>query len=163
AVPPLRHDANWSSSSRRCEMKSRLVFVMGILLSSVLGGGPLAQTSTPQTIKVQGYLSQNSGGTVTPVTGNVALILALFDADVGGTLVASVGPVSVSVTNGLYEVDVPFASTNFNGPDRYIEVSVNGQTLAPRMKLASAPFAFTAETLDGLDASAFAKAGDVSA
>ena len=54
-------------------MNSRPMIVLSILLSSLLGKSLLAQSSTPQTIKVQGYLSQNIGGTVTPVTGSVPI------------------------------------------------------------------------------------------
>jgi hypothetical protein len=80
-----------------------------------------------------------------------------YDADPGGVLIRSVGPVSVDVTNGLYEADLPFMASDFGAPNRYVEVSVNGQTLAPRLRLASAPFAYITQSLNGFGSDDFVK------
>ena len=69
-----------------------------------------AQASTPQAIKVQGYLTQSG----TPVNGSVSMGFALFDADFpGGTNLGTVAPQSVTVANGIYELELPFGATLF--------------------------------------------------
>src|SRR5262245_17020947 len=142
--------------------RDRLAVIAFVLLPVVIGLAT-AQTSTPQLIKLQGFLSQNNGGNVTPVNGPATMTFSLYDADPGGALVASVGPTIVDVVNGLYEVDLPFAPSSFVGSSRFIELNVGGQVLAPRLQLSTAPFAYVADTLDGLDAADFAKPADVSA
>jgi len=89
------------------------------------------------------------------------MTFALYDADVGGNLIGTIGPLTVDVTNGLYDVDVPFPTSTFSAANRYVEIVVNSQTLAPRLHLGSAPFAYVADTLDGLDSTAFAKPIDI--
>jgi hypothetical protein len=117
-----------------------------------------AQASTPQAIKVQGYLTQSGA----PVNGPVTMEFTLYDADFpGGTNLGAIAPQSVTVSNGIYEIDLPFQASLFAGASRYLEITVNDQILTPRMHLASAPFAYQADTLDGFEGSAFVKkAGD---
>ncbi|MBZ5639921.1 MAG: hypothetical protein LAO51_14335 [Acidobacteriia bacterium] len=118
----------------------------------------LAQASTPQAIKVQGYLTQSG----TPVNGTVTMGFALYDADFpGGTNLGALLPQSVTVANGIYEVELAFQASLFTGSSRYLEITVNGETLTPRIHLASTPFAYQAEKLDGFEGADFVKkAGD---
>ena len=79
--------------------------------------------------------------------------------------------VPLSVTNGIFNVllgdttqsgmSAPLAPAVFNAPDRAVRVwfddGVHGfQQLSPDAPLASVPFAFNAQTLNGLESSAFA-------
>jgi len=112
----------------------------------------VAPAQVPQTIKVQGFLNQNGS----PANDTFTMSFTLYDAQFpGGVVVASVAPQSVSVTNGLYEVDLPLASSAFTGSSRYLEIAVNGEVLTPRMQMASAPFAYQADRLNGFEAADF--------
>ena len=108
--------------------------------------GPLFAQSTPQVIKLQGSLIQSGVG---PVTGNVTMTLTLHDAPAGGLPLATVGPLIVAVSNGLYAVELPFPASVFGGANRYVEITVNGEMLTPRIQLGSSAFAYVAETVDG--------------
>ena len=108
--------------------------------------------ATPQQIKIQGYLSDIGGGPAVPANGSHMMTFELYDAALGGALKASVGPIQVPVTGGIYSAELPFTETAFDGTDRYIEITVNGETLLPRVRLVSLPFAYVADKLDGLDA-----------
>jgi len=120
-----------------------------------------AQTSTPQVIKVHGFLSDSTGGSSVPADGTYAMTFTLYDAELGGLPVATAGPLSVSVTAGVYSVDLPFSAPEFSAAERWIEIRVGGEILSPRLRVVSGPFAYVAEKLDGMDASEFVlKAGD---
>lgn len=138
----------------------RLRLVCFVASVFVLGSMDLTfgQTSTPSAMHVQGYLTD--GGT--PINGVVSMQLTIFDAQFpGGTALATAGPLNVTVTDGVYDLEVPFDASAFTAPNRFLETVVNGQVLTPRMRVASAPYAFVADTLDGFDASAFVRrAGD---
>jgi hypothetical protein len=53
------------------------------------------------------------------------------------------------VTEGLYDLEVPFGSALFTGPDRFLEVRVAGEILTPRLHLTSVPFALASGSVDG--------------
>jgi hypothetical protein len=119
-----------------------------------------AQVSAPQLVKMQGYLTNQSG---TPQTGTFTMTFTLYDSQFpGGTSVATVGPLSVPVSSGLYDVDLSLPSSAFTGsPTRYLEVTVNGEVQTPRIQMASAPFCYQADKLDGFEGSELVKkAGD---
>jgi hypothetical protein len=73
---------------------------------------------------------------------------ALFDALTGGMqLGATLTNLNVSVSNGLFTVQLNFGSNPFTGADRYLEIGVKHladasyTTLSPRQQLTAAPFA----------------------
>ncbi len=121
-----------------------------------------AQDSVPHLIKVQGYLSDSSGGTMTPADGLFGMRFMICDALDSGTCGSSID-LSVPVSGGLYEVSLPFPPSEFDGPDRFIEITVNGEILVPRIRLGSAPFAYNAGRLDGMDGAELDQAVDVAA
>ena len=41
-----------------------------------------------------------------------SMIFDLYDAELGGLLIASVGPLAVDVADGLYSVDLPLVSAS---------------------------------------------------
>ncbi|HKQ98817.1 MAG TPA: hypothetical protein VJV75_13145 [Candidatus Polarisedimenticolia bacterium] len=105
---------------------------------------PEARAAAPASIRVQGYVSDRSGGPPVPANGVFAMGFSLFDALQAGSLVASAGPLQVTVQNGLYNAEVPFPATAFAGPSLFLEVTINGEILAPRIPVVSVPFAYVA-------------------
>jgi hypothetical protein len=120
-----------------------------------------AQVSTPQAVRIQGFLNQ--GGA--PASGTVTMDFRLWDSQFpGGTIVAAPGPQSVVVSGGVYDVELPLLASDFSDPERYLEVIVNGEVLTPRMRMTSTPFAYDADRLDGFEGADFVrKTGDVMA
>jgi len=112
-----------------------------LVLTLVFVGVVVAQSEVPQIIKIQGFLADDNGD---PVNGTVTMILDLYDAPTGGTLVRRVGPLLVQVDDGVYSADLDLVSDDFAGADRFVEHIVNGEKLLPRSRIASAPFAFRA-------------------
>jgi len=131
--------------------------IMIAVLLTILVGIPALASSTPQSTKMQGYLSDTSGGTPVPADGSYTMQFDLYDDEFAGLLIASSGAMAVQVSAGLYEVDLPFAAADFGASSRYIEITVATETLSPRVKVSSAPFAYVAEKLDGMDSTEFAE------
>jgi hypothetical protein len=98
----------------------------------------------------------------TPVEGPVDLHVAVFDAPTAGTLVweethagvvASRGLVYASL-GGVDPVNNGIDASVFSGAPMFIELTVDGDVLSPRIPVASVPYAVkagVAESLEGFD------------
>jgi len=105
----------------------------------------------PRMLNYQGYLTDTLGNPIT--NPSVSMIFAIFDAVSSGTQKWTETQSTVSVNKGIFSVllgsvtpvpdSVFAASTN-----RWLELSVAGQTLAPRTRIVSVPFAYTATYSD---------------
>lgn len=71
--------------------------------------------------------------------GTFTAIFTLWDAEAGGS---QVGPTNIReglvVADGLLTAQLDFGADVFNGA-RWLEISIDGQTLSPRQKLTAAP------------------------
>jgi hypothetical protein len=114
--------------------------ILGLIAWGVVIG------DVPQSIKLQGYLTGSSG---TPANGSVSMTFDLYDAPVAGTFVDRFGPVLVAVHAGVYDVELSFAASDFAGANRFLEITVNGEVLAPRTRLTSVPYALTGSSSGG--------------
>ncbi|MCS6918168.1 MAG: hypothetical protein NZM28_00185 [Fimbriimonadales bacterium] len=112
--------------------------------SAILALSIVASLSA-QVFTYQGFLRQNN----LPVNGTVSMTFRLYTASTGGTLLGTVGPVSVVVSNGLFTRELDFGSV-WNGDARWLEIQVGSQTLSPRVRINPAPYAITASSALGL-------------
>ena len=139
-----------------------LVTALLALTTSVWARPLLEVANTPgpnaTTVNYQGRLADAAG---TPLSGDYAMAFALWDAPSGGDLVW--GPEShdaVPVSEGLFNVGLGSLTpggipTSAWGGDRYLEITVGGETLTPRELIRSVPVAGMALTVpDGAIASA---------
>ncbi len=121
-------------------VRSRVAAV-ALLLLVVAGQRAQALSSA---FTYQGQLRQSG----VLVNGNCDSQFALFDAVTGGSQVGSTQTVSpVSVSNGLFTVQLDFGNEAFVDDDRWLEISVRCPTgvgayitLAPRQQLTGAPY-----------------------
>ena len=121
------------------------------------GGAPAAAPSVPTVISYQGRLTDP--GTGQPMAdGSYNMRFRIYDAATGGALLwqepAAADPAaSVPVTGGVFTVllgsSVALDASVFAGGSAYLEVEVNGETLAPRQQIGAVAYALVAETLDG--------------
>ncbi len=132
-----------------------------LVLLLLISAATAAQT--PQTVRVEGFLSDLSGGSGVPANGMFSMRFDLYDADLAGSLVVGVGPLSVEAVDGLYSVDLPFTAADFDGSERFLEITVEGEILNPRIRFVSQPFAYVADKLDGFDASDLDESAEVAA
>lgn len=114
-----------------------------MIAAITLGACCLLTTTTlgqSSSLTYQGQLKQAG----VPFTGTVSLDFALWDADVGGTLVA--GPLNhadTQVTNGLFNVLMDFPPDVFTGARLWLEVVVDGVPLTPRQEMTPVPYALS--------------------
>jgi len=102
------------------------------------------------TVNYQGRLADQSGN---PQTDSFGMTFAIWDAVTGGSIVW--GPEShdaVPVTEGLFNVGLGSKTSggipaNIWDGDRYLEITVRGETLSPRELIRSVPIAGMAITV----------------
>jgi len=108
-----------------------------ILLASV-------STAIPYLISLDGYLTDSSGQAL---TGNYQLVFTLYDAETGGNKLWTETHASLTVTSG--NLNALLGSVNvLNIPfdqEYWLEVQIESETLSPRYRIASSPYAYAAE------------------
>jgi hypothetical protein len=118
--------------------------------------GAFAQTPVGGAFTYQGQLKDQGQ----PATGPHNMQFRLYEADAGGTPLATYppsGPTAVTVQDGLFTAIIDFGTAVFNGERRWLEVVVDGVTLAPRQELTAAPYALYA--LNGPGGGSYWQAG----
>ena len=137
-----------------------------LAMAALLAGGvprASAQSSPPELIPYQGTLLNQRGS---PLTGEFPMTFAFYDADVDGVRLFSDTHNPVGVSEGLYTVllgsgDLAAGSETdlrnvFRRHDEvYLEVVIDGQPLAPRVRIASQGYALNAGSLGGRAADEF--------
>ena len=110
-----------------------------LLAVAVLSSVALAQ-NVPQQISLSARLA-NAG---TPLTGSHTLLFKLFDTPTGGGEMWSESALATA-DNGLVALTLgaqsPLTPLVFDGRPLFVEVSVDGQVLAPRLPVVSVPYA----------------------
>lgn len=104
-----------------------------------------AQTPLGSAFTYQGRLGQSGA----PANGSFPMAFTLWDAAAAGTQVGPTltfngqggNPPTVVVLNGVFTVALDFGAGAFGPSARWLEITVNGVTLAPRQAVQSAPTA----------------------
>ncbi len=131
-----------------------LILIALLIATQSIWARPFAATNAPgpsaTTVNYQGRLADNLG---TPLDGSYGMSFALYDAATDGNLMW--GPEvhdAVPVSDGLFSVGLGsrttggIPTTTWNG-DRYLEITVGGETLSPRELIRSVPIAGMALTV----------------
>ena len=132
-----------------------LLLIAALLLTAQVWAKPLASPAnapgpSATTVNYQGRLADSGGA---PLDGSYGMTFALYDAASDGDLVW--GPEShaaVPVSEGLFSVGLGSQTSGgiptsvWNG-DRYLEITVGGETLSPRELIRSVPVAGMALTV----------------
>ena len=115
-----------------------------------------AATTLAPGFSYQGRLSD--GGS--PANGTYDIRFVLYDAEIGGAQVAGTDIIlkeDVTVTGGLFTVELNFGQAAFNGDARWLELAVRPGAattapvvLSPRQPVNPAPYALYAKTAGGL-------------
>lgn len=113
---------------------------IGALASSAWG-------QVPQKLGYQGRLLKMDG---TPTAGIVEITFAIFDAETAGKQLWTEKQM-VGLTDGYYSTFLGSASTpagfaagTFDGAERFLELTIAGETLKPRQRIASVAYALLA-------------------
>jgi len=149
------HSSRWRWLGRQImpNIGTLLLVTVLILTQNVWArqaAGPTSPGPSATTVNYQGHLSDSDG---VPLDGTYGMSFALYDAATDGSLVW--GPeehTAVEVSDGLFSVGLGsktsggIPTTTWNG-DRYLEITVGGETLEPRELIRSVPIAGMALTV----------------
>src|SRR5437763_742703 len=123
-----------------------------LLLLASLGSRGFAQTVIPQVMSFQGYVSVDSGA-YTDTVGKTIVVLALYDDSTQTTnhLVWSQPDQKVKVYRGYYSALLNLSTGWLSGvvpfsKQYWINATVLGQELSPRVQLTASPYSFVADT-----------------
>ncbi len=129
-----------------------LTLPLGLLVGSLLALASPTLAQAPAQVPVQGFLTDADGA---PLDGDQTLELALYDVEAGGTPLFSETQ-TVRAAAGFFTAYVgdvgtlDLATFRDNGTT-YLELTVGGETLTPRMQLGSTPYAGFAEHAGSVD------------
>jgi hypothetical protein len=148
------------------ERGSRRLFVAILVIGLALSGLALARSmvlseaeTTPQapssrtipgTFWFQGFIANSTTGD--PINATYNIVARLYGVPSGGAAIW--GPethTGVSIVNGWFNIEIGSVIgglPDFGSPPYYLQLAVNGETLTPRMKLASVPTALRADAPD---------------
>lgn len=134
--------------------KLRLLLAVAFVVNTL--NSPAQAASAPTKITVQGRLTDPSG---TPApAGSKPFVFKIYDAATLGTEIWPNGAgenQNVNTdANGIWTAEVgsviPLTSSVFNAPTRWLQITVNGETLS-RIAINTTPFAYRVATLEGAD------------
>lgn len=116
------------------------------------------QSSTPfDGMAFQSYLVDSNGSAI---SGNKSLKFSIWDADTAGnlkwgetqTVTVNNGNFSVILGEGTWDSSAAGSRVSladlFDGSERYIEITVDGTVLAPRLRMLPSPYTFKAKNAD---------------
>lgn len=139
----------------RAALSAALIFQdlvpAGVALFALLSLHPAPAHSASRALNFQGRLTNTVNN---PQTGPFDFKFSLYNAPTGGAQLWPSGGATedqtLSVTNGVFSAQVgsvtPIPLSVFQGPDSsdvYLEIQVQGETLSPRQKMLTVPFAMT--------------------
>ena len=118
-----------------------------LLLTSGLLMGSAVMAAVPGQMNVQGRLL--SAGS--PMNGGHPATFRIYDSASGGTALW-IEDDSLSVQNGIFSAvlgqAVPIPTLVFSSQPRWLEVTVEGSTLSPRLQLTTSAYAFWSQRAD---------------
>lgn len=127
------------------QLAHALLAALALLVAST------APAAVPGQIEYGGELLDPMGD---PLAGPVDLDFALFDAEVGGTLLWSESLGGVALEDGRYLVvlgeTVPIGLSVIEGGEVWIEVSVDGEVFPPRERIVAVPYALLARDTENV-------------
>ncbi len=126
-------------------MKHFYIVLLALLLISSFGMGQI-----PKLMSHQGYIADSTG---VGVTATLPMTFRLYSDSLAGSLINTQTFPGVNLTKGVFNVNLDVSTVTFT-TQYWLETEVNGQTLAPRTRLTSAPYALRALSLLGSGSSA---------
>ncbi len=130
-------------------MKQMMVLSLVIvvcLLTAVTSAG-----AAPNLVSYQARLTSADGTPV--VNGSYSMTFRIYDAPSAGVLLWSETQPAVAVNGGLFTTVLggvePLPDTLLNGNDRFLEVQVGTEVIAPRSRIISQPYSLRVSSLEG--------------
>jgi uncharacterized protein (TIGR02145 family) len=107
-------------------------------------------SAQPSTITYQGVLKDDNGDVI---TGTESIKFDIYTVETGGSSLWTETHITVAVSNGLFNVELgsvtPFGSLDFS-QELWLEITVSGNTLSPRIAFNASGYAMAANETDPL-------------
>ncbi|MFH0909562.1 MAG: sialidase family protein [bacterium] len=115
------------------------------LLCGLTMGGLTVSAQVPSLLYVQGRLLDNAGN---PLSTNVAVQVAVFDGETGGTVLWTESVGQVPVQNGMYSfafgTNAPGLAAMLTNAGCWLELTIDRIPMIPRQRLMAVPYALLA-------------------
>lgn len=116
----------------------------------------------PNSLQYEGRLAASGSGEA--ISSTLPFVFSIFTEASGGSSIWTETHPAVSVQNGFFTVELggiySLSGLSFDAP-YYLEITVNGETLSPRMPFSPAPYAFRAASVESGSVHAESLSGDV--
>lgn len=117
-------------------MRARALLIALTLTS--MGALPPRADAGETALTYQGALTNGGVG----ASGFYDMTFRLYSAASGGTLLGTVST-GVQVIGGVFSAELDFGADAWSNADRWLEITVDGVTLAPRQAVTRSPYAIT--------------------
>jgi len=124
----------------KTKMKLPAVLVMLALLAAINSQLSTVHAQGATAFTYQGQL--RDGGT--NAYGAYTMIFKLYDACTGGNQIGGTITNAPTLANGLFTVNLDFGGDAFNGNARWLDITVDGESLTPRVQVLPSPYAIYA-------------------
>jgi hypothetical protein len=128
---------------------SSVVVMLFLTLQLMFGVMPVWATPQGDSFTYQGHLNDKG----VPAEGDYDLEFTLTDAAAAGNALDTLQIAAVTVSDGVFTVDLDFGISHFNGEERWLEIGVKSggelvfTVLAPRQQISSVPYALYAKSV----------------
>lgn len=156
---------SWRNKRRFWAIVAVAAVLLALFFQALL---PVLAASPPNIISYQGRVLNSAGVPLTDSSASV--IFQIYDASSGGNCLwsnssascATATAMTVTLTDGLFSVNLGDTNASFaaigdsifaDNTSTYLGVTINSETLTPRRQIVAAPYAHTADTLDGFNSS----------
>ncbi len=127
-----------------------------MLLACALALSAAAGAQVPATTTYQGQVLGPGG---VPAAGPIDIEIGIWDSASSGARLYREQHLDTPLANGVYNLVLgtganrigTFSAATFSGPNRWLELLLDGETLAPRQPFSAVPYAFRAEQADAVD------------
>jgi len=129
-------------------MKSRHLLSMVTVITVIISSS--FSQEIPQLIYYQGSLADAGSK---PVNGSHNITFSIWNSLSGGSKIWEETHNSVPVSSGLFSIVLGSKNAitidDFSSKQRYLQITISGETLSPRQRIASVPYSHTAGSISG--------------
>jgi hypothetical protein len=126
------------------------IFMRSLICVFFLTISQSLRAEVPGTMTYQGWLL---GSQDVPVTDSLPMSFTIYDDSIGGALWWDESYSTIGIDSGSFSVVLGSQSTIpdtvFTGDRRWLEISINGELISPRVELTSVPYSAHAGAVDG--------------
>jgi len=111
----------------------------GVIEQNAEGVTVAASALTTSSISYQGRLTDSAGE---PLSGTYDMTFRLYNDSIGGTELDT-DTHSVEATDGLFNTDIDFDQSYFDGRELWFGITVGGEEMSPRQEFKPVPYALS--------------------